>query len=92
MSLNCLSQFRGQVHRETKKQLEKWAAEGTLAVEMQAASLFAFAQARMADVAVVARVSNAVDHTGSQFDTGSQEEGLAILTALARAGQSAIAE
>lgn len=75
-------------YRETKIDLEKWAAEDVLAVEMQAASLFAFAQARDALVAVVARVSNAVDHSGEQFDTGSQEQGLAILKALARGGRS----
>jgi hypothetical protein len=33
-------------------------------------------------------VSNAVDHEGSQFDTGSNEGGLEILRALARAGHS----
>jgi purine-nucleoside phosphorylase len=77
-------------YRETKIQLDKWAREGALAVEMQAASLFAFAQARNVHVAVVARVSNAVDHTGSQFDTGPHEQGLTILRALARAGRSII--
>jgi uridine phosphorylase len=75
-------------YRETNTQLEKWAIEGALAVEMQAASLFAFGQARKTHVAVVARVSNAVDHEGSQFDTGSHEQGLIILRALARAGRS----
>jgi uridine phosphorylase len=75
-------------YRETKGQLEKWAREGALAVEMQAASLFAFGQARKANVAVVARVSNAVDNAGSQFETGSHEQGLKILEALARAGLS----
>jgi uridine phosphorylase len=75
-------------YRETSAQLEKWARDGALAVEMQAASLFAFGQARKALVAVVARVSNAVDHEGSQFDTGSHEQGLTILKALARAGRS----
>jgi hypothetical protein len=34
---------------------------------MQAASLFAFATAKGANVAVVARVSNAVDHLGSSI-------------------------
>lgn len=79
-------------YRETKRQLERWAKEGALAVEMQAASLFAFAQARNVAVAVVARVSNAVDHAGAQFDTGSQEQGLVILRALARAGRSILQE
>jgi hypothetical protein len=55
---------------------------------MQAASLFAFGQARKTLVAVVARVSNAVDHEGGQFDTGPHEQGLTILKALARAGRS----
>ena len=53
----------------TKTQLNKWAREGALAVEMQAASLFAFGVARQAPVASVAMVSNAVDHAGAQFDT-----------------------
>lgn len=78
-------------YRETNRQLGKWEREGALAVEMQAASLFAFAKARNANVAVVARVSNAVDHEGSQFDTGSNEQGLEILKALARAGRSFLA-
>jgi uridine phosphorylase len=77
-------------YRETNSQLGKWGREGALAVEMQAASLFAFGKARNADVAVVARVSNAVDHEGTQFDTGSNEQGLEILRALARAGQSVL--
>jgi uridine phosphorylase len=72
-------------YRETRTQLQTWASQGVLAVEMQAASLFAFGQATGANVAVVAMVSNAVDHTGEQFDTGTTEDGLAILRACARA-------
>ena len=72
-------------YRETRKQLEDWAAEGVLAVEMQAASLFAFGSARSVAVASVAMVSNAVDHDGQQFETGSQEDGLRIIEACARA-------
>jgi uridine phosphorylase len=72
----------------TKTQLDQWARCGVLAVEMQAASLLAFGQARNVNVAVVARVSNAIDHSGSQFDTGSHEQGLNILRALTRAGLS----
>jgi hypothetical protein len=44
--------------------------------------------ARKVHLAAVARVSNAVDHEGSQFDTGSHDRGLTILKALARAGRS----
>lgn len=72
-------------YRETNTQLEYWAKEGVLAVEMQAASLFAFGTALGVAVGCVAMVSNAVDHEGEQFDTGSQEDGLRILRACARA-------
>src|SRR5215467_7837240 len=75
-------------YRETKTQLNRWAREGALAVEMQAASLFAFGVARQASVASVAMVSNAVDHAGAQFDTGSQEDGLRVLKGIARAARS----
>jgi uridine phosphorylase len=74
-------------YRETRTQLQRWADEGVLAVEMQAASLFAFGIARQASVACVAMVSNAVDHQGDQFNTGSQLDGLRILKAIARAGR-----
>ncbi len=75
-------------YRETKAQLEKWAGEGALAVEMQTASLFAFGMARQASVASVAMVSNAIDHQGEQFDTGSPHDGLRILEGIARAARS----
>ena len=72
-------------YRETHAQLQHWASEGILAVEMQAASLFAFGKARGATVASIAMVSNAVDHDGEQFNTGSQHDGLRIIEACARA-------
>src|SRR5260370_38410468 len=74
-------------YRETPTQLTKWAREGALAVEMQAASLFAFGIARQAPVASVAMVSNAVDHAGAQFDTGSHEDGLRVLRGIAWAAR-----
>ena len=73
-------------YRESEDEIRRWGAEGALAVEMQAASLFAFATARQSNVAVVAMVSNAVDHQGDQFNTGTQSEGLGILKGIARAG------
>lgn len=71
-------------YRETQIQLKQWALEGILAVEMQAASLFAFGIAKGIAVVSIAMVSNAVDHDGEQFDTGSQQQGLRILSACAR--------
>ena len=75
-------------YRETREQMDKWAGEDALAVEMQTASLFAFGTARRAHVASVVMVSNAVDHQGEQFDTGSRADGLRILKAIARAARS----
>jgi len=73
-------------YRETAAQLRHWAMRGALAVEMQAASLFAFATARGANIALIARVSNAVDHQGDQFDTGTHQEGFRLIQAIVRAG------
>ncbi len=44
-----------------------------------------------APVASVAMVSNAVNHAGAQFDTGSQEDGLRVLKGIARAARSLFA-
>lgn len=74
-------------YRETAAQLQQWAKREVLAVEMQAASLFAFATARGANVAVVALVSNGVDYAGEQFDRGTNEDGLRVIEAIVRAGK-----
>jgi hypothetical protein len=55
---------------------------------MQAASLFAFAHARGAQVGMVALVSNAVDQIAGEFDTGGNDYRLRVLKAVARAAQT----
>ena len=77
-------------YRETADQLRLWADRGVLAVEMQAASLFAFAQARAANVAMVALVSNSVDATADPFDTGGHEFRTGVLAAIARGAHAFI--
>jgi uridine phosphorylase len=74
-------------YRETAEQLRHWADRGVLAVEMQAASLFAFARARSAHVALVALVSNSFDQEASGFDTGGDVFRMSVLAALARAAK-----
>ncbi len=74
-------------YRETAEELAEHAANGALAVEMQAASLFALAQARHADVGMVAHVTNAIDHTGEPFDKGPDEHGWHIVQAMCRVGR-----
>lgn len=74
-------------YRETLSQLQLWASRDVLAVEMQAASLFAFGAATGAQVALVAVVSNAVDHAADSFDTGTPSDGRRIAHAIVRGGQ-----
>ena len=74
-------------YRETAEELAEHAVNGALAVEMQAASLFAFAGARRANVGVVAHVTNAIDHTGEPFDKGSDEHGWQLTQAMCRVGK-----
>ncbi len=73
-------------YRETREQLTLHAQQGVLAVEMQAASLFAFAQARNVTVGVVAHVTNAIEHSGDDFDKGADDFGLTLVRAMCRAG------
>jgi phosphorylase superfamily protein len=73
-------------YRETYQQLALHAAAGVSAVEMQAASLFAFATAVSIPVGVVAHVTNAIDHPGQPFDKGAEVEGRFIVEAMCRAG------
>jgi uridine phosphorylase len=73
-------------YRETQQQLNEHEAKGVLAVEMQAASLLAFSQARGLPVGVVALMSNAVDHTGDSFDKGSHDSGMRLIHAMCRSG------
>ncbi len=73
-------------YRETQRQLDAHAAKGVLAVEMQAASLFAFSQATGMPAGVVALVSNAVDHMEDTFNKGTHEFGRRLIEAMYCAG------
>jgi len=72
-------------YRETKEQLTRYEKQGVLAVEMQAASLFAFGIAMDILVGVVAHVTNAVDHDKEPFNKGSHTFGQALLETMCRA-------
>ncbi len=71
-------------YRETQRQLDEHAANGVLAVEMQAASLLAFSEARGTPVGVVALVTNATDHAEENFSKGSHHFGKQLLEAMCR--------
>ena len=74
-------------YRETEKQLSEHAKAGVLAVEMQAASLLAFAEAYQFPVGVVAYVTNGIGQAGEPFDKGTKAQEFEILQQLCRAGK-----
>lgn len=74
-------------YRETAEELANHAEAGVLAVEMQAASLFAFSAARRFPVGIVAHVTNSVSRTGKVFDKGVHELEFGIFEAICRAGK-----
>lgn len=79
-------------YRETAEQLRRWTERGALAVEMQAASLFAFGVATGARIGMVALISNSPATADEQFDTGGHGYRLRVLTAIAGAARAFLNE
>ena len=74
--------------RETTSAIRRAQALGVHAVEMEAAALYAFAQARGRDVVCVAHVTNSMAAHGDDFDKGDNdgtERILAVVAAISRA-------
>lgn len=78
-------------YRETHEQLNRHAKAGVLAVEMQAASLFAFSAAKKFPVGIVAQVTNAVHDTQESFGKGSHVDEFRLVEAMCRAGSQFLA-
>ena len=57
--------------RETQRAIDAARAKGVLAVEMEAAALYAFARARHRDVLCFAHVTNAMAQAGDDFEKGA---------------------
>jgi uridine phosphorylase len=74
-------------YRETERQLSEHAKAGVMAVEMQAASLLAFAEAYQFPVGIVAYVTNGIGQTGEPFDKGTVAQEFEILKQVCRAGK-----
>jgi uridine phosphorylase len=72
-------------YRETHVQLRSYAAEQVLAVEMQAASLFALAQRKGLPIGIVAHVTNALDAPDEMFHKGPPDTDEQLLHAICRA-------
>jgi uridine phosphorylase len=78
-------------YRETAEQVERYSRLGALAVEMQAASLFAFGLRRGIPVGLVAHVTNAPGREGDAFDKGPLGVQEGLLEAVCRAGHRFLA-
>jgi uridine phosphorylase len=78
--------------RETAAAIEARRAAGLLAVEMEAAALYAFAHARQVPVLCFAHVTNQMGRFGGDFEKGESEgarDALAVIGALAARWASA---
>lgn len=76
--------------RETAPAIEAARAKGVLAVEMEAAALYAFAQARAVPVLCIAHVTNTMGQAERDFEKGEADgtaDALALLDAVVRAAR-----
>lgn len=74
-------------YRETAAAVAEARRHGALAVEMQAAALFAFGAARGVTVGLAAHVTNRVGGSGETFDKGPDNADRRLFVALCRAGR-----
>lgn len=69
--------------RETAEAIDAAKAEGVLAVEMEAAALYAFAQSAKVQVLCLAHVTNTMGQSGDDFEKGEADGTRDALTVLA---------
>lgn len=77
--------------RETPEAIEAARSEGILAVEMEAAALYTFAQASGAAVLCLAHVTNTMGQAGNDFEKGAADgtdDALAVLSLLVELSDS----
>ncbi len=75
-------------YRETQEAIDAARVEGVLAVEMEAASLYAFAQAKHKPVVCFAHITNNMGLTAGDFEKGEEDGSIAslrLVEAVARA-------
>ena len=77
--------------RETAEAIEYARSKGILAVEMEAAALYAFAQVRQVSVLCIAHVTNTMGRSGRDFEKGQSDgavDALDVLEVVVRAANS----
>lgn len=93
--LEAVTTHRGSIwttdapYRETEAAIASAKALNVLAVEMEAAALYAFAQARKRPVVCFAHVTNAMAQTEGDFEKGEADGALATLLVLSAAAKAA---
>lgn len=75
-------------YRETEAAIAAAREQGALAVEMEAAALYAFARARQRDVLCFAHVTNQMARVEGDFDKGEQDGAWASLDLIATAARA----
>ena len=75
----CPSWTTDAPYRETEQAIESRVAAGAVAVEMEAAALYAFAQATGHPVLCIAHVTNSLDRADNDFDKGHHKGARASL-------------
>lgn len=75
-------------YRETESAIDAARAQGALAVEMEAAALYAFARARGAAVLCFAHVTNQMAQIEGDFEKGEQDGSRTSLDVIAAAAQA----
>jgi uridine phosphorylase len=94
LGLSGLRVYRGAAwttdapFRETAGAIERCRARGILAVEMEAAALYAFARAREKSVLCLAHVTNQMAVSGGDFEKGEADGAYASLSAIAAVAQA----
>ena len=73
------------LRRETSAAIDSMRAAGILAVEMEAAALYAFASARQRSVVCFAHVTNQMGRIDGDFEKGDADGATASLTLFDRA-------
>lgn len=74
--------------RETAEAIERYRARGILAVEMEAAALYAFAEVRQKPVLCLAHVTNQMAVSGGDFEKGEAGGAYASLQAISGVAQA----
>lgn len=74
--------------RETASAIEAYRAEGIVAVEMEAAALYALAQARRYAIVCFAHVTNQMAQQGDDFEKGPDQGSQTVLTLVTQVAQA----